>query len=250
MLKFSGINLKRRFYIVVVLMLLAYIVTSWIRVSHKSGTLDHGYINVDGSGVVLKTSTKQGTTTRQLDADIFDFEGFDNQNGTDHMIIPNIVHLLYLQTTNFTFYQMINIFSIYLIQKPDLIYIHCDNCSFHGERWDRIRAIDDLRERLVIHPIAFHETIFGIKYGWVNHHRSDVLRLLVLMHYGGIFLDNDVYVIRSLDEFRKFEMAVSWDAPDQGLGVQVLIAHKNARLLRAHFDRYRFICSLNLKFSS
>ena len=33
------------------------------------------------------------------------------------------------------------------------------------------------------------------------------------MNYGGIYLDNDVYVVDSLDEYRKYEMVVSWDLP-------------------------------------
>jgi mannosyltransferase OCH1-like enzyme len=59
------------------------------------------------------------------------------------------------------------------------------------------------------------------------------------MNYGGIYLDDDVFVVKSLDKYRKFEMTVSWDEPDRGIGVQTLIAHKNARLLKAHFDRFR-----------
>lgn len=70
--------------------------------------------------------------------------------------------------------------------------------------------------------------------------RSDTIRLNVLMNYGGIYFDNDVYVIKPLHEFRKYEMTVSWDVDDQSsLGVQVLIAHRNARLIKAHFDMYR-----------
>jgi|LakMenEpi03Aug12_release.lakeMendotaPanAssembly.Ray.scaffolds.fasta_scaffold2923765_1 hypothetical protein len=59
------------------------------------------------------------------------------------------------------------------------------------------------------------------------------------MNYGGIFLDNDCYVVNSLNKYLKYEMTVSWDNDNDGLGVQVLIAHRNARLLKAHFDSYR-----------
>lgn len=60
------------------------------------------------------------------------------------------------------------------------------------------------------------------------------------MNYGGIYLDTDVYVIKSLDEYRKYEITVSWDGDNEGVGVQVLIANRNARLLKAHFDMYRY----------
>lgn len=109
----------------------------------------------------------------------------------------------------------------------------------HGHYWDEINSIPDLKRRVILHKIPFHDTIFGKKYGWVNHHRSDVWRLLVLMSYGGIYFDNDVYVVNSLDKYRKYEITVSWDGDDHGVGVQVLIANRNARLLKAHYDHYR-----------
>ena len=54
------------------------------------------------------------------------------------------------------------------------------------------------------------------------------------MNYGGVFLDNDVYVVNSLHKYRKYEMVVSWSDKNDGLGVQVLIAHRNARLLKGN----------------
>ncbi len=134
---------------------------------------------------------------------------------------------------------MIGIFAIYLNQNPDYIFINCDNCSFTGHSWKRMNSIGDLKRRIVVRQLAFHDTIFGQKYCWINHHRSDVLRLVILMNYGGIFLDNDCFLVKSLDRFRKFDIAVSWD--DRNIEVQVMIAHRNARLLKAHFDMYRYM---------
>ncbi len=33
------------------------------------------------------------------------------------------------------------------------------------------------------------------------------------MNYGGIFLDNDVYVVKSLKQYLNYEIVVSWDDP-------------------------------------
>ena len=63
---------------------------------------------------------------------------------------------------------------------------------------------------------------------------------MILMNYGGIYLDNDVFVINSLNKYRKYEYSVGWESYKEVLGTQVLIAHRNARLLRAHFDAYRW----------
>ena len=59
------------------------------------------------------------------------------------------------------------------------------------------------------------------------------------MNYGGFYFDNDVYVIQSLQKYRKYEMTLGWEIPNVSTGSQVLIAHRNARLLKAHFDSYR-----------
>ena len=85
-----------------------------------------------------------------------------------------------------------------------------------------------------IHKIPFEHSIFGVEYGALHHHRSDIWRLQVLMNYGGIYFDNDVYVVNSLHKYRKYEMVVSWSDKNDALGVQVLIAHRNARLLKGN----------------
>jgi nicotinamide mononucleotide adenylyltransferase len=58
------------------------------------------------------------------------------------------------------------------------------------------------------------------------------------MEYGGTLIDNDIYVVQNLNKFRKFEMALRME--DAGcMGTQVLIAHKNARVLRLWLESYR-----------
>jgi hypothetical protein len=170
--------------------------------------------------------------------DILSFEGFDNQHGASQNIVPNLVHLIYFKKSTLKFEEMINIFSIYFNHRPDLIYIHCDTCSFSGKYWDQLKSCTGLWNLIRINQIPETSTIFGVKFGWIQH-RADIYRLLVLMNYGGIYLDNDVYVIKSLAKYFKYEMTVSWDSDKDGIGIQVIIAHRNARLLKAHYDSYR-----------
>ncbi|CAF0723013.1 unnamed protein product [Brachionus calyciflorus] len=167
-----------------------------------------------------------------------DFENFNNRKGSRKFIIPNVVHLLYLNTNEIKFYQAINIYSIFLNQNPDFILIHCNDCKFSGHYWEQINSIKELKDKIILNKIKFHETIFGQEYGWIEH-ASDTWRLMILMNYGGIYLDNDVFVINSLNKYRKYELSVGWESYKEVLGTQVLIAHRNARLLRAHFDAYR-----------
>lgn len=70
-------------------------------------------------------------------------------------------------------------------------------------------------------------------------HASDVVRLEILMLFGGIYIDNDVLVLKSLDKYRDFEMCIGWDPhSSQLLGNQVLVGHKNARFLSLWLNSY------------
>jgi hypothetical protein len=104
-----------------------------------------------------------------LDSDIIDFEGFDNTVGLSYPIVPNIVHLIYLNHPFVKFYQMICIFSIFLNHRPDFIYIHCDNCSFTGKYWEEIDKVTELKQIIRLHKVPSKDTIFGIKVGWIHH---------------------------------------------------------------------------------
>ena len=52
------------------------------------------------------------------------------------------------------------------------------------------------------------------------YHGSDIQRIRILMQYGGIYLDNDVYVIQNLDKYRRFECAINWNTKELGNQVQ------------------------------
>lgn len=54
---------------------------------------------------------------------------------------------------------------------------------------------------------------------------------MILMSYGGIYLDNSVLVVNSLDKYRKFEMTLSWEVNGQSLATNVMIANPYARFL-------------------
>lgn len=104
--------------------------------------------------------------------EIIDFEDFDHINGHPTPIVPNIVHLLYLNNPIIDFDQMICILSIFLNHGPDKIYLHCSDCSFTGKYFEAIQSNKDLWKRIVIHPVKYHKTIFGQAYskGWAQYH--------------------------------------------------------------------------------
>lgn len=116
--------------------------------------------------IKMHSQCNQPSKSIKIYEDIIDFEGFDNINGLNRSIIPNIVHLLYLQQPYIKFYQLINIFTIYYNHRPDNIYIHCDNCSFAGKHFETLQNHKPIWDIIKFYRIPYKETIFGVKYGY------------------------------------------------------------------------------------
>ena len=51
-------------------------------------------------------------------------------------------------------------------------------------------------------------------------------------------LDEDVFVVKNLNQFRHFELSLGWPR-GQNMGTQVVVAHKQARLLPRWLNLYQ-----------
>jgi hypothetical protein len=74
----------------------------------------------------------------------------------------------------------------------------------------------------------------------LNHvaHKADVVRLEVLLKYGGIYLDMDVLALKSFDELRQFPMVLGQEGLDGfiGLANAVIVAHSSSSFLQQWFQ--------------
>ncbi|RWS25409.1 uncharacterized protein B4U80_07413 [Leptotrombidium deliense] len=155
-----------------------------------------------------------------------------NETGFSEDIVPDIVHMVRFENHFLDFVTYISIKSILKNHKPKQLYIHCDCDDLKGKYWDLID-----KSIITVRNIERPKFIFGQKLSSVFH-ASDVTRIKVLMDFGGIFVDNDVFVVKSLKPFLKFEFAIGWPMNDF-LGTQVLVAHRSARFLKLWFDSYK-----------
>ena len=178
-------------------------------------------------------------------ADLF-FYGFDNETGRTFdglLIVPNVIHYIRFNQTKFSFIDYVCLRSSYLAQKPDRIYLHTNvkEKHFTGIYWQWIAKSErDLYNRIVIQPLELPKEIFGqsLSDDWQLFYGSDIARIQILMEYGGIYLDNDVYVVRNLSAYRKYEIAMGW-GEGEFIGNQVIIADRRARYLSLWLDCYR-----------
>lgn len=42
---------------------------------------------------------------------------------------------------------------------------------------------------------------------WEKYIAGDFMRLQIMQEFGGIYLDNDIYVVHSLDRYRQYEVS-------------------------------------------
>lgn len=150
-------------------------------------------------------------------------------------VVPNIVHFVKFGDDPLSFVEAVCIRAAWLHQRPEALMIHCDICNATttSPLWYLIKDIPVLKLQPTVRPTK----VFGIKFSYVQH-ASDVVRLQVLMEYGGIYLDGDSYIVKSLDPYRRHEMSIGWP-PDANVGNQVLVAHKDARYLKLCYESYR-----------
>jgi len=167
---------------------------------------------------------------------VMDFTNFNNVTGARTMIVPNLIHFIHFDLKELKFVTFICILSAFYNHRPSKIYIHSNVNVISGRYLPLL--MDVMGDRLVInHWLDKPTHVFGQKLSSV-YHSADVARIKILIKFGGIFLDEDVFVIKNLNSFRHFEFVVGWPQ-GQNMGNQVLVAHKDARFLRYYLDSYK-----------
>ena len=164
-----------------------------------------------------------------------------NESGFPFYVVPNIVHYIMIDFKSIGFTQFLSLLSVMKNHKPDLIYIHCNCHQLSGDYYERtLRVVNKTNTQLIVRTIEKPTKIFGQKLSkkWENWDLSDFIRTQVLMEFGGIYLDSDMYVVQSLDPFRKYEMTLEWEGKGDIL-TGILIANKNARFLKIMYNSFR-----------
>jgi len=172
-----------------------------------------------------------------FDNQTFDFTNFNNDIGSRKLIVPNIVHFIQFDMKTLNFVTFICLLSAWYNHKPSKIYLHTNLKQVLADSF----YIDVLKnvtgEALEIHELKKPTHVFGQRLS-STHHSSDIARIQILMKYGGIYLDEDVYVVKNLNRFRHFECSIGWPET-QNIGSQVILAHKDARFLKLWLQLYR-----------
>lgn len=150
-------------------------------------------------------------------------------------LVPNIVHFIHFDQTEFNFISCLCILAVQQNHQPETIYIHTNSKHFTGKYWNVLEKA--LNSTLKVNVIPKPTHVFGTALSSV-YHSVDIARLQVLYEYGGIALDEDTFVVQSLNPFRVFEITVGWPH-GQYIGTQIVIAQKGAPFLSYWLKSYQ-----------
>jgi len=143
-------------------------------------------------------------------------------------VIPNIIHFVFGLCEDFggrpfSLVHYLAVKSAYDCNRPEVIYLHYAHQP-SGEWWDRAKPY------LTLIQLDPPKEIFGkplLHYA----HVSDIIRLEVLLKYGGIYLDIDVVCLKAFAPFFKHETVMGKER-EGGLCNAVILAAPKARFIR------------------
>lgn len=153
-------------------------------------------------------------------------------------MIPKIIHFIYGLDENFaeipfSLVHYLAIKSAQTINNPERI-----NFFFRfepeGEYWEKAKPY------LHLVPIEPVTEIFSRSLVHAAH-RADVLRLLILLKYGGIYLDIDTICVRSFDPLLNHSFVIGQQGSGfhlEGLCNAVMLGEKDSSFVKAWLNSY------------
>ena len=91
------------------------------------------------------------------------FEDFDNKIGADRFIVPNIIHFIRFNQTEYSFIDYVVIKAAMRNHRPDFFYIHTNVAipHFTGRYWELIKKDYEISSRIRFFHLDLPSEIFG-----------------------------------------------------------------------------------------
>ena len=159
-------------------------------------------------------------------------------------VVPNIVHYIWFGKNRvMAFHQMVSALSALKLLHPEYIMLHCDFVPT-GKYWRQLITSVNFTVVKMKPP----EQIFRHKLKYIEH-KSDIARFIILLKYGGIYLDWDSIVLKSFDSLRKYDFVMGQES-QYSLVNAILISKKNATFLHIWRETYRNFTSTEWAYHS
>lgn len=155
-------------------------------------------------------------------------------NTDKNALVPRIVHFVWYHPTKLTFrfHHFMSFLAAYKRIKPDTIMFWYEKYP-QGIWWNRA---------LEIYPdvdMRYRPTPTSICGNAVNvpEHASDIVRMEVILEYGGIYLDLDVIALKSFDPLLVYNTTLGYESKSC-LCNGVIIAAPGAEFLKIWYSNY------------
>ena len=133
---------------------------------------------------------------------------------------------------------MVCILAAFYNQEPEEIVFHSnlDLAQLESQpRWKRLTRV--IGAKLKYQKASKPTHVFGSPIGNV-YHANDVYKIRHALKHGGIFLDQDTFIVKNLDPLREHEVTLGWPE-DEYIGIQCILAKPNATFIRLWLESYR-----------
>ena len=146
----------------------------------------------------------QEQTDAQAEADCFtELPRNDSLN-----FVPNVAHVNWFtkESEIFLFHNLLSLLSIQRIMKPDKIYFRY-NVQPTGKYWtEALRKVP----KLILKHVNPPKILLGTKLASPSYEtsHSDADRIKVMLECGGIFMDLDIIILKSLEPLRKYPTTI------------------------------------------
>lgn len=158
-------------------------------------------------------------------------------------MVPNIIHFIFglekkFGDKPFGLSHYLAIKSAYIVNNPDKIYFFY-RYEPTGEWWERAK--------LFVEPIQISvpRKVLGNKL-YHYAHKADIIRLMVLSNYGGVYLDIDTICIKPFNNLLKFDFVLGEQniyKKEYGLCNAVILSKKDSSFLKLWYSSYKYFRS-------
>jgi mannosyltransferase OCH1-like enzyme len=147
--------------------------------------------------------------------------------------IPKIIHLIYLNDRPLNSYNYSCFDSIIRYMNDYDIWVHND-VEPNDEHWNKFKSNNNVYIKKIKRIKIFDS--FSIKY---VQYESDIIRMNILYEYGGIYLDNDIYLVNNIDSLLEstYSVYISKETEENIINC-VLISEPNNEFIKIWLDNF------------
>lgn len=193
------------------------------------------HFQCSGNGAIL--SLVDSNNTRDIHVTSFGDTCVDNfiQNCCKGRYrVPNVVHYVWYKREQLDFVTFLSLLGVVRFIKPCLIIFHGDRVP-SGHYWNFIINISPN----IIHMEREPPTVIYGQQIKHKEHSGDLMRIQALLSYGGIYMDTDTVIVRSVEKLRSYPCVMSNQSSGY-LGSAFIMAERNSIFLQLWLDGYRY----------